>query len=95
MNNDKYYLDQYGIQSLIKEIAKSKNTGDPVASRQYLFSWMKQTDGSYKLGFQRTRTGVSATERAYLSLTGEAMGATTLNPEDDKHYTRINLSFER
>ena len=67
----------------------AKNTGDPVTSRQYLFSWVKQSDESYKLGFLRSKTGVSVSERAYLSLTGEAVGATTLNPSDQAAYERV------
>ena len=68
----------------------AKNTGDPVDSRQYLFSWVKQNDGnSYKLGFLRSKTGVSVSERAYLSLTGEQVGATTLNPKDKAAYDRV------
>lgn len=68
----------------------SENTGDPVTSRQYLFSWVKQSDGkTYKLGFLRSKTGVSTTERAYLSLTGDQVGATTLNPTDEKVYNRL------
>ncbi|MDY5321128.1 MAG: starch-binding protein [Prevotella sp.] len=68
----------------------AKNTGDPVTSRQYLFSWVKQNDGnSYKLGFLRSKTGVSVSERAYLSLTGEAVGAPTLNPSDQAAYERV------
>ena len=67
----------------------SVNTGELVTSRQYLFSWVKQKDGSYKLGFLRSKTGVSTTERAYLSLTGEQVGATTLNPTDEKVYDRL------
>lgn len=67
----------------------STNTGDPVTSRQYLFSWVKQSDNSYKLGFLRSKTGKSVTERAYLSLTGEAVGATTLNPSDEAAYERV------
>ena len=70
--------------------ATSVNTGDTVTSRQYLFSWVKQNDGnSYKLGFLRSKTGVSVSERAYLSLTGEAVGATTLNPSDQAAYERV------
>ena len=69
--------------------AKSVNTGDPVTSRQYLFSWVKQSYGSYKLGFLRSKTGESVTERAYLSLTGDQVGATTLNPTDEKVYDRL------
>lgn len=69
---------------------KSVNTGDPVTSRQYLFSWVKQNDGnSYKLGFLRSKTGVSVSERAYLSLTSEAVGAPTLNPSDQAAYDRV------
>lgn len=68
---------------------EAKNTGDKVTSRQYLFSWVKQSDNTYKLGFLRSKTGVSVTERAYLSLTGEAVGATTLNPTDEKVYDRL------
>lgn len=68
----------------------AKNTGDHVDSRQYLFSWVKQNDGnSYKLGFLRSKDGVSVSERAYLSLTGEAVGATTLNPKDQAAYERV------
>ena len=67
----------------------STKTGDPVTSRQYLFSWVKQSDNTYKLGFLRSKTGESVTERAYLSLTGEQVGATTLNPTDDKVYERV------
>ena len=68
----------------------AKNTGDPVTSRQYLFSWVKQNDGnSYKLGFLRSKTGVSVSERAYLSLTGEAVDAPTLNPSDQSAYERV------
>ena len=68
----------------------SVNTGDPVDSRQYLFSWVKQNDGnSYKLGFLRSKTGVSVSERAYLSLTGEAVDAPTLNPSDQSAYERV------
>ena len=69
--------------------ATSVNTGDPVTSRQYLFSWVKQSDESYKLGFLRSKTGKSVSERAYLSLTGEAVGATTLNPKDEAAYERV------
>lgn len=67
----------------------AKNTGDHVDSRQYLFSWVKQSDESYKLGFLRSKTGKSVSERAYLSLTGEAVGATTLNPSDQAAYERV------
>lgn len=69
--------------------ATSVNTGDTVTSRQYLFSWVKQSDNTYKLGFLRSKTGVSVSERAYLSLTGEAVGATTLNPSDQAAYERV------
>lgn len=69
---------------------EAKKTGDHVDSRQYLFSWVKQNDGnSYKLGFLRSKTGESVSERAYLSLTGEAVGATTLNPSDQAAYERV------
>ena len=67
----------------------AKNTGDHVDSRQYLCSWVKQSDESYKLGFLRSKTGKSVSERAYLSLTGEAVGATTLNPGDQAAYERV------
>lgn len=67
----------------------AKKTGDHVDSRQYLFSWVKQKDGSYKLGFLRSKTGKSVSERAYLSLTGEQVDATTLNPTDEKVYNRL------
>lgn len=67
----------------------STNTGDPVTSRQYLFSWVKQSDNSYKLGFLRSKTGTSVSERAYLSLTGEAVGAPKLNPSDQAAYERV------
>jgi hypothetical protein len=67
----------------------SVNTGDHVDSRQYLFSWVKQSNDSYKLGFLRSKTGVSVSERAYLSLTGEAVGAPTLNPTDEAVYERL------
>lgn len=67
----------------------AKNTGDHVDSRQYLFSWVKQSDNTYKLGFLRSKTGVSTTERAYLSLTGDQVGETTLNPTDEKVYNRL------
>lgn len=68
----------------------AKKTGDHVDSRQYLFSWVKQNDGnSYKLGFLRSKTGKSTTERAYLSLTGEAVGAPKLNPNDQAAYERV------
>lgn len=68
---------------------EATNTGNPVTSRQYLFSWVKQNDESYKLGFLRSKTGVSKTERAYLSLTGDQVGATTLNPKDKAAYDRV------
>lgn len=67
----------------------STKTGDPVTSRQYLFSWVKQKDGSHKLGFLRSKTGESTTERAYLSLTGKQVGAETLNPTDETVYDRL------
>lgn len=69
--------------------ATSVNTGDPVDSRQYLFSWVKQSNNTYKLGFLRSKTGKSVSERAYLSLTGEAVGAPTLNPSDQAAYERV------
>ena len=69
--------------------ATSVNTGDTVTSRQYLFSWVKQSDNTYKLGFLRSKTGVSVSERAYLSLTGEAVDAPTLNPSDRAAYERV------
>lgn len=81
------YLPGQTINMTLPET--SKNTGDPVTSRQYLFSWVKQKDGSYKLGFLRSKTGTSVSERAYLSLTGEAVGATTLNPSDQAAYERV------
>ena len=81
------YLPGTTISMTIPE--KSVNTGDPVTSRQYLFSWVKQSDESYKLGFLRSKTGVSVSERAYLSLTGEAVGAPTLNPSDQAAYERV------
>ena len=81
------YLPGTTISMTIPE--KSVNTGDPVTSRQYLFSWVKQSNDSYKLGFLRSKTGVSVSERAYLSLTGEAVGATTLNPSDQAAYERV------
>lgn len=81
------YLPGQTINMTLPET--STNTGDPVTSRQYLFSWVKQSDGSYKLGFLRSKTGTSVSERAYLSLTGEAVGATTLNPTDEKAYERV------
>lgn len=68
---------------------EAKNTGDPVTSRQYLFSWVKQSNDSYKLGFLRSKTGTSVSERAYLSLTGEAVGAPTFNPSDQAAYERV------
>ena len=67
----------------------AKNTGDHVDSRQYLFSWVKQSDNTYKLGFLRSKTGKSVSERAYLSLTGEQVDATTLNPTDKAVYDRL------
>ena len=82
-----YLPGTYIYMTLPKE---STNTGDPVTSRQYLFSWVKQNDGnSYKLGFLRSKTGVSVSERAYLSLTGDAVGAPTLNPSDQAAYKRV------
>ena len=81
------YLPGQKINMTLPETAK--NTGDAVTSRQYLFSWVKQSDGSYKLGFLRSKTGTSVSERAYLSLTGEAVGATTLNPTDEAVYERV------
>ena len=81
------YLQGTTINMTLPE--KSKSTGDPVDSRQYLFSWVKQKDGPYKLGFLCSKTGVSTTERAYLSLTGDQVGATTLNPTDEKVYNRL------
>ena len=67
----------------------STETGDKVDSRQYLFSWVKQSNNTYKLGFLRSKTGKSVSERAYLSLTGEAVGAPTLNPSDQAAYERV------
>ena len=81
------YLPGQMIYMTLPETAK--NTGDAVTSRQYLFSWVKQSDNSYKLGFLRSKTGTSVSERAYLSLTGEAVGATTLNPSDEAAYERV------
>lgn len=81
------YLPGQTINMTLPETAK--NTGDAVTSRQYLFSWVKQSDNSYKLGFLRSKTGVSVSERAYLSLTGEAVGATTFNPSDQAAYERV------
>lgn len=81
------YLPGQKIYMTIPE--SSTHTGDPVTSRQYLFSWVKQSNGSYKLGFLRSKTGTSVSERAYLSLTGEAVGATTLNPSDQAAYERV------
>ena len=81
------YLPNQNINMTIPET--STNTGNPVTSRQYLFSWVKQSDSSYKLGFLRSKTGTSVSERAYLSLTGEAVGATTLNPSDKAAYERV------
>ena len=81
-----YLPGTYIYMTLPKESTK---TGEPVTSRQYLFSWVKQKDGSYKLGFLRSKTGKSVSERAYLSLTGEAVGATTLNPSDQAAYERV------
>ena len=81
------YLPNQPIYMTLPE--SSTETGNPVTSRQYLFSWVKQSDGSYKLGFLRSKTGVSVSERAYLSLTGEAVGAPTLNPDDQAAYERV------
>ena len=81
-----YLPGTYIYMTLPKESTK---TGEPVTSRQYLFSWVKQKDGYHKLGFLRSKTGESTTERAYLSLTGEAVGATTLNPSDQAAYERV------
>ena len=81
------YLPKQTINMTLPET--SVKTGDPVTSRQYLFSWVKQENGSYKLGFLRSKTGESVSERAYLSLTGEAVGATTLNPNDQAAYERV------
>ena len=81
------YLPNQKINMTLPET--STNTGDPVTSRQYLFSWVKQSDNSYRLGFLRSKTGTSVSERAYLSLTGDAVGATTLNPTDEKVYERV------
>lgn len=81
-----YLPGTYIYMTLPKESTK---TGEPVTSRQYLFSWVKQKDGYHKLGFLRSKTGVSVSERAYLSLTGEAVGAPTLNPSDQAAYERV------
>ena len=81
------YLPDQTIYMTLPETAK--NTGDQVESRQFLFSWVKQDDGTYKLGFLRAKTGVSVTERAYLSLSGDAQGAPTLNPADKAVYDRV------
>ena len=81
------YLPNQPIYMTLPE--SSTETGNPVTSRQYLFSWVKQSDNTYKLGFLRSKTGVSVSERAYLSLTGEAVGATTLNPTDETVYERL------
>ena len=81
------YLPNQPIYMTLPE--SSTETGNPVTSRQYLFSWVKQSDESYKLGFLRSKTGKSVSERAYLSLTGEAVGATTLNPSDQAAYERV------
>jgi len=81
------YLPGQKINMTLPE--SSTKTGDPVTSRQYLFSWVKQDDNTYKLGFLRSKTGVSVSERAYLSLTGEAVGAETLNPTDEAVYERV------
>lgn len=82
------YLPNQPIYMTLPE--SSTKTGNPVTSRQYLFSWVKQNDGNtYKLGFLRSKNGKSVSERAYLSLTGEAVGATTLNPTDETVYERL------
>lgn len=81
-----YLPGTYIYMTLPKESTK---TGEPVTSRQYLFSWVKQKDGSHKLGFLRSKTGESTTERAYLSLTGKQVGAETLNPTDETVYDRL------
>lgn len=81
------YLPNQPIYMTLPE--SSTETGNPVTSRQYLFSWVKQSDNTYKLGFLRSKTGVSVSERAYLSLTGEAVGAPTLNPSDQAAYERV------
>lgn len=81
------YLPNQTIYMTLPEA--STKTGSPVTSRQYLFSWVKQSDNTYKLGFLRSKTGKSVSERAYLSLTGEAVGATTLNPTDEKVFKRV------
>lgn len=81
-----YLPGTYIYMTLPKESTK---TGEPVTSRQYLFSWVKQKDGYHKLGFLRSKTGKSVSERAYLSLTGEAVGAPTLNPSDQAAYERV------
>jgi len=81
------YLPKQTINMTLPET--STKTGDPVTSRQYLFSWVKQKVGSYKLGFLRSKTGKSVSERAYLSLTGDQVGATTLNPTDETVYNRL------
>lgn len=81
------YLPNQPIYMTLPET--STETGDKVDSRQYLFSWVKQSNNTYKLGFLRSKTGKSVSERAYLSLTGEAVGATTLNPDDQAAYERV------
>ena len=81
-----YLPGTYIYMTLPKESTK---TGEPVTSRQYLFSWVKQKDGYHKLGFLRSKTGESTTERAYLSLTGKQVGAETLNPTDETVYDRL------
>ncbi len=81
------YLPNQPIYMTLPE--SSTETGNPVTSRQYLFSWVKQSGNTYKLGFLRSKTGKSVSERAYLSLTGEAVGATTLNPKDKAAYERV------
>ena len=81
------YLPNQPIYMTLPET--STETGDKVDSRQYLFSWVKQSNNTYKLGFLRSKTGVSVSERAYLSLTGDAVGAPTLNPSDQAAYERV------
>lgn len=81
------YLPNQPIYMTLPE--SSTETGDSVTSRQYLFSWVKQSNNTYKLGFLRSKTGKSVSERAYLSLTGEAVGAPKLNPNDQKAYERV------
>lgn len=69
--------------------SSSTKTGDPVTSRQYLFAWQKATGAdTYSLAFLRSKTGTSIGERAYLTLKGDEIGATTLNPQDDAAFQR-------